>query len=236
MRLDDITVGTVAIGDLRVRRLGDGAMRFSGARNAAGARDRAEAVKINWPSPGRCARSCPCRTPTTAEPGPRRACWQHARKQEWHFFPGSRSSSKEPPLPSRPKRSPMNRGITSQRVALAAEGLPLSGLLVAQGDLVGLGDVVCLDCPQSFPKALASLPQQLEGVAGRAFRSRASRSSSVFLDEVSLECGRDFVGRLQRVVDGPVPCSVVNHAASIAHRLTLGAHATCTCGSPAETG
>src|SRR6202044_2568037 len=46
MRLDDITVGTVAIGDLRVRRLGYGAMRVSGARNATGARDRAEAVKI----------------------------------------------------------------------------------------------------------------------------------------------------------------------------------------------
>jgi hypothetical protein len=28
-------------------------------------------------------------------------------------------------------------------------------------------------------------------------------------------CG-DFVGRFQRVVDGPVPCSVVNHGASIA--------------------
>jgi hypothetical protein len=38
----------------------------------------------------------------------------------------------------------------------------------------------------------------------------------VFLDEVRLERGRDFVRRLQRVIDGPVPCSVVNHAASIA--------------------
>jgi hypothetical protein len=28
-------------------------------------------------------------------------------------------------------------------------------------------------------------------------------------------CG-DFVGRLQRVVDGPIPCSVVNHRVSIA--------------------
>jgi aryl-alcohol dehydrogenase-like predicted oxidoreductase len=46
MRLDDITVGTVAIGRLHVRRLGYGAMRVSGARNAAGVRDRAEAIKI----------------------------------------------------------------------------------------------------------------------------------------------------------------------------------------------
>jgi aryl-alcohol dehydrogenase-like predicted oxidoreductase len=44
--MDDLTTGTVAIGDLRVRRLGYGAMRVSGARNAAGARDRAEAVRI----------------------------------------------------------------------------------------------------------------------------------------------------------------------------------------------
>jgi pyridoxine 4-dehydrogenase len=46
MRLDDSAAGTVAIGGLRVRRLGYGAMRVSGARNAAGARDRAEAIKI----------------------------------------------------------------------------------------------------------------------------------------------------------------------------------------------
>jgi hypothetical protein len=32
---------------------------------------------------------------------------------------------------------------------------------------------------------------------------------------VCLKARRDFVGRLQRLVDGPVPCSVVNHAASI---------------------
>src|ERR1700727_1784375 len=46
MRLDDITVATVALGGLRVRRLGYGAMRVSGARNAAGVRDRAEAIGI----------------------------------------------------------------------------------------------------------------------------------------------------------------------------------------------
>jgi pyridoxine 4-dehydrogenase len=46
VRLDDSTVGTVDIGGLSVRRLGYGAMRVSGARNAAGARDRAEAIKI----------------------------------------------------------------------------------------------------------------------------------------------------------------------------------------------
>lgn len=46
MRLEDTTVGTIALGDLRVRRLGYGAMRVSGARNANGVRDRAEAIKI----------------------------------------------------------------------------------------------------------------------------------------------------------------------------------------------
>jgi hypothetical protein len=33
---------------------------------------------------------------------------------------------------------------------------------------------------------------------------------------VGLQGGRDFVGRFQRVIDGPVPCSVVNHGASMA--------------------
>jgi pyridoxine 4-dehydrogenase len=38
--LDDTTVGTVEIADWTIRRLGFGAMRISGARNAAGGRDR----------------------------------------------------------------------------------------------------------------------------------------------------------------------------------------------------
>jgi len=88
--------------------------------------------------------------------------------------------------------------------------------LAGPGDPVGLGDAIGLDGPESLPQVLASLPQQLERVAGSARRSGALRISPVFLNEVSLECRRDFVRRLQRVVDGPVPCSVVNHAASIA--------------------
>jgi aryl-alcohol dehydrogenase-like predicted oxidoreductase len=45
--LNDDTVGTFTIGgDLTVRRLGFGAMRISGARNAEGARDRDEARKL----------------------------------------------------------------------------------------------------------------------------------------------------------------------------------------------
>jgi len=92
----------------------------------------------------------------------------------------------------------------------------LPGLPVAQGDLVGLGDMVGLDGPQPHAQVLTSLPQQLEGVGGRALRGGAFRISTVFLDEVGLQGCGDFVGRLQRVVDGPVPCSVVNHGASIA--------------------
>ena len=38
----------------------------------------------------------------------------------------------------------------------------------------------------------------------------------MLLNEVSLERCRDFVRRLECVVDCPVPCSVVNHTASIA--------------------
>jgi hypothetical protein len=95
------------------------------------------------------------------------------------------------------------------------------GLLTAPGYPIGLGDAVCLDGAESLSEVLASLPQQFEGVAGSALRGGALRISSVFLDEVSLQCRRDFVGCLQRVVNGPVPCSVVNHVASIAYRSAL---------------
>jgi hypothetical protein len=43
--------------------------------------------------------------------------------------------------------------------------------------------------------------------------------SPMLLDEVSLQGSGDFVGRLQRVVDGPVPCGVVNHAVNISRSL-----------------
>ena len=76
--------------------------------------------------------------------------------------------------------------------------------------------MIGLDGSQSLAQALASLPQQLEGVGGGALRSAACRISPMLLDEVGLQGCGDFVGRLQRVVDSPVPCTVVNHAASIA--------------------
>lgn len=45
--LQDDTVGTITIGgDLTVRRMGFGSMRISGARNAEGVRDRAEAITL----------------------------------------------------------------------------------------------------------------------------------------------------------------------------------------------
>lgn len=46
MVLDDATVGTVAIGDRRVRRLGFGAMRISQARDAQGLLDRSLALEL----------------------------------------------------------------------------------------------------------------------------------------------------------------------------------------------
>src|SRR5690242_13070265 len=104
----------------------------------------------------------------------------------------------------------------------------LSGMLVPQGNLVGLGDMVGLDGPQSCAQALASLPQQLEGVGGGALRGGTLRISPVFLDEVGLQGCGDFVGRLQRVVDGPIPCSVVNHRVSIAPpRVSGSGELTC---------
>jgi hypothetical protein len=60
--------------------------------------------------------------------------------------------------------------------------LRVPGLSVAQGDLVGLGDVVGLDGPQAHAQALASLPQQLEGVGGGTLRGGVVRISPVFLD------------------------------------------------------
>jgi aryl-alcohol dehydrogenase-like predicted oxidoreductase len=42
----DETVGTLMFGDISVRRLGFGAMRVSGARDAEGVRDRAEAIRL----------------------------------------------------------------------------------------------------------------------------------------------------------------------------------------------
>ncbi len=45
-KLDDKTTGTIKLGDLTVRRMGFGAMRIAGARNAEGVRDRAEAIKL----------------------------------------------------------------------------------------------------------------------------------------------------------------------------------------------
>jgi len=44
--LEDPTVGTVAVGDRHARRLGFGAMRIAGARDAAGRRDRSLAVEL----------------------------------------------------------------------------------------------------------------------------------------------------------------------------------------------
>ena len=44
--LDDGTAGTVVVGERPVRRMGFGAMRISGARNAAGVRDRGTAVEL----------------------------------------------------------------------------------------------------------------------------------------------------------------------------------------------
>jgi aryl-alcohol dehydrogenase-like predicted oxidoreductase len=45
-RLSDTSVGTVALAGVGVRRLGFGAMRISGARNAEGQRDRQEAIAL----------------------------------------------------------------------------------------------------------------------------------------------------------------------------------------------
>src|SRR5215471_17259882 len=106
--------------------------------------------------------------------------------------------------------------------------MPLTGLLrvvllVAEGDLVELGDGVGLDRSQSLAEALSSLPKELERVRGWVVGSGAIRISPMLLDEVSLQGCGDLVGRLQSVVDGPVPCGVVNHVASVPRSLWIPA-------------
>jgi len=76
----------------------------------------------------------------------------------------------------------------AERAALATGLLVRLGpsLVITQGDLVGLGDVVGLNGSQSVPQALARLPQELEGVGGGAQGGGALRISPVFFDEVGL--------------------------------------------------
>jgi hypothetical protein len=57
-------------------------------------------------------------------------------------------------------------------------------------------------------QTFAGLPQEFEGVGGGALRGSAIRISAVLLDEVRLKRCSDFICRLQRMVDGPVPCGV----------------------------
>jgi hypothetical protein len=93
-------------------------------------------------------------------------------------------------------------------------GVRLSGPLAAQRDLVGFGDGLGVDSSEPAAKALASLPQQIERVGGRTPRSSALRVGPMLLDEVRLKGRGDFIGCLERLVDGLVPRSVVNHAAN----------------------
>jgi hypothetical protein len=98
-----------------------------------------------------------------------------------------------------------------------------TGSSVAQGDLVGLGDLIGFHCPQPLAEALASLPQQPERVSGSALRGGTLRIGPMFLDEMGLQGCRNFVGSLQSLIDGPVPCGVVNHETSIAYQRRPGA-------------
>src|SRR6266571_4050704 len=147
-----------------------------------------------------------------------------------------------PRPPGSARRLPHRSSRWRRTSSVAASGTltcALPGLPVAQGDLVGLGDVVGLDGSQSLAQAFARLPQQLEGVGGGALRGGALRISPVFLDEMGLQGCGDFVGCLQRVVDGPVPCCVVNHVASIARQRASGGARTyrpgASCRYPART-
>jgi hypothetical protein len=90
-----------------------------------------------------------------------------------------------------------------------------NGSLIAQRDLVGLGDVVSLNRSQSLAEPLSSLPQELERICGGALRSGTLWTCAVLLDQVGLKGCGDLIGRLQRMVNCPIPCGVLNHASSI---------------------
>jgi hypothetical protein len=94
----------------------------------------------------------------------------------------------------------------------------LSGPLAAQRDVVGFGDGVGLDSSEPVAEALASLPQQIERVGGRTPRSSAFWIGPVLLDQMRLKRRSDLIGCLERLVDGLVPRSVVNHAANVSTR------------------
>jgi hypothetical protein len=66
-----------------------------------------------------------------------------------------------------------------------------------------------------WPRPLASLPQELKRVGEGAARSGALWISLVLFDQVCLKGRSDFVGRLERLIDGPLPRDVVHHAAII---------------------
>src|SRR3984957_9664773 len=86
---------------------------------------------------------------------------------------------------------------------------------VAQGDPIRLGDVICLDRAPSFAQPFAALPQRVARVDRSPLGGAALGSFPGFFDEVCLQGRRYFVRGLQRVVDRPVPCVVVNHEVSI---------------------
>src|SRR5437763_16483836 len=85
------------------------------------------------------------------------------------------------------------------------------GSTVAQGDLVRLGDVVGLDCGESFAQTLASRPQELERAGGGAQGSGAGRIGPEVMKEVWQHDRRALVGGLGAAVESPHPRGPVTH-------------------------
>ena len=81
--------------------------------------------------------------------------------------------------------------------------------LVAQRDLVRLGDVAGLDGSQTLAETLASLSMALKRAGEGALRSGALRISVVLFEQACLKSRSDFTGRLERLIDGLFPRDVV---------------------------
>jgi hypothetical protein len=87
---------------------------------------------------------------------------------------------------------------------------------VLRNDAVLMMDGVGLDRSQTLTETGSSLMQELERAGGTVVGSPAVGVRPVFLEQVSLRCGSDFVNRFEGLIDGPFLCRVVGHLPSIA--------------------
>jgi hypothetical protein len=90
---------------------------------------------------------------------------------------------------------------------------------VLRNDAVLMMDGVGLDRSQTLTETGSSLMQELERAGGTVVGSPAVGVRPVFLEQVSLRCGSDFVNRFEGLIDGPFLCRVVGHLSPVSLSL-----------------